>query len=650
LRRATPTGSGVTVTLAVKSLPTQPIELVGVMVYTVVWVAPVTLFGVPLISPLPLFANTVMFAVLSRVHAKVVPVKLFEVVKAIVVIATSEQTVCVAGVATPTGSGVTVTLAVKSLPTQPIELVGVMVYTVVWVVPVTLFGVPLISPLPLFANTVMFAVLSRVHAKVVPVKLFEVVKAIVVIATSEQTVCVAGVATPTGSGVTVTLAVKSLPTQPIELVGVMVYTVVWVVPVTLFGVPLISPLPLFANTVMFAVLSRVHAKVVPVKLFEVVKAIVVIATSEQTVCVAGVATPTGSGVTVTLAVKSLPTQPIELVGVMVYTVVWVVPVTLFGVPLISPLPLFANTVMFAVLSRVHAKVVPVKLLLVVKEIVVIATSEHTVCVAGVATPTGSGVTVTLAVKSLPTQPIELVGVMVYTVVWVVPVTLFGVPLISPLPLFANTVMFAVLSRVHAKVVPVKLLLVVKAIVVIATSEQTVCVAGVATPTGSGVTVTLAVKSLPTQPIELVGVMVYTVVWVVPVTLFGVPLISPLPLFANTVMFAVLSRVHAKVVPVKLFEVVKAIVVIATSEQTVCVAGVATPTGSGVTVTLAVKSLPTQPIELVGVMVYTVVWVVPVTLFGVPLISPLPLFANTVMFAVLSRVHAKVVPVKLFARS
>jgi hypothetical protein len=105
------------------------------------------------------------------------------------------------------------------------------------------------------------------------------------------------------------------------------------------------------------------------------------------------------------------------------------------------------------------------------------------------------------------------------------------------------------------------LLVVKAIVVIATSEQTVCVAGVATPTGSGVTVTLAVKSLPTQPIELVGVMVYTVVWVVPVTLFGVPLISPLPLFANAVMFAVLSRVHAKVVPVKLLLVVKAIVVI-----------------------------------------------------------------------------------------
>ena len=62
-----------------------------------------------------------------------------------------------------------------------------------------------------------------------------------------------------------------------------------------------------------------------------------------------------------------------------------------------------------------------------------------------------------------------------------------------------------------------------------------------------------------------------------------------------------SGIQAKVVPVKLLEVVKAMVVIGLSEQTVWLLGVATPTGSGVTVTVAVKSLPTQP-AAVGVMV------------------------------------------------
>ena len=54
----------------------------------------------------------------------------------------------------------------------------------------------------------------------------------------------------------------------------------------------------------------------------------------------------------------------------------------------------------------------------------------------------------------------------------------------------------------------------------------------------------------------------------PVTLFGVPLMSVVPLFAKLVILAVLSRVHQNVVPAKLLEVVKAMVVIATSEQTV----------------------------------------------------------------------------------
>src|SRR5664280_921247 len=67
-------------------------------------------------------------------------------------------------------------------------------------------------------------------------------------------------------------------------------------------------------------------------------------------------------------------------------------------------------------------------------------------------------------------------------------TLIGVPLISPLPAAARPVTLTVLSLVHAYVVPVMLLLVLSTIVVIAASEQTVCVDGSATPTGKGFTV------------------------------------------------------------------------------------------------------------------------------------------------------------------
>ena len=56
-----------------------------------------------------------------------------------------------------------------------------------------------------------------------------------------------------------------------------------------------------------------------------------------------------------------------------------------------------------------------------------------------------------------------------------------------------------------------LLLVLSAIVVIAASEQTVCEAGVATPTGSDLTITVAVNVLPTHPAPLVGVIVYVTV-------------------------------------------------------------------------------------------------------------------------------------------
>ena len=68
----------------------------------------------------------------------------------------------------------------------------------------------------------------------------------------------------------------------------------------------------------------------------------------------------------------------------------------------------------------------------------------------------------------------------------------------------------------------------------ASSEQTVCVAGVDTPTGSERTMTVAVNVLPTQPAPLVGVIVYVTVWSTPVTLFGVPVILPVPALASPV--------------------------------------------------------------------------------------------------------------------
>ncbi len=361
-----------------------------------------------------------------------------------------------------------------------------------------------------------------------------------VIAPSEQTVCEEGVATPTGSGLTVTVAVNALPAQP-SVVGVIVKVTNWEVPVTLFSEPETSPLPDAAMPVTLPVLLRVHAYVVPLKLLLVLITIVVIVASEQTVCEEGVDTPTGSGLTVTVAVNALPTQP-SVVGMIVYVTVCEVPVTLFGVPVISVVPLAARLVTLIVLSRVHAYVVPLKLLLVPRVIVVIVASEHTVCEVGEVVPTGSGLTVTVAVKALPTHP-SVVGVIVKVTVCEIPVTLFIEPDTLPLPESDIPVTLTVLLRVHAYVVPLKLLLVLITMVVIVASEQTVCEEGVDTPTGSGLTVTVAVNALPTHP-SVVGMIVKVTVWLEPVTLFSEPEMFPVPDAAKPVTLTVLSRDHA----------------------------------------------------------------------------------------------------------
>ena len=88
------------------------------------------------------------------------------------------------------------------------------------------------------------------------------------------------------------------------------------------------------------------------------------------------------------------------------------------------------------------------MLLVDSTIGVIATLEHTFCVAGVATASGSAPTITVAVIAVPAQP-ALVGVMVNITVCGVPVVLTRVPAMSPEPEAPIPVTLIVLSLVQA---------------------------------------------------------------------------------------------------------------------------------------------------------------------------------------------------------
>ena len=115
-------------------------------------------------------------------------------------------------------------------------------------------------------------------------------------------------------------------------------------------------------------------------------------------------------------------------------------------------------------------------------IVWIATPEHRVCDAGVATATGVGLTSTVAVVVGPVQP-AAVGVIVNVTVIGAAVVLVNVPLISPAPLAAIPVTDPVLFLVQVNVVPPTEL--VSTIVVIGVPEQTVCDEGVAIASGAG---------------------------------------------------------------------------------------------------------------------------------------------------------------------
>jgi len=124
---------------------------------------------------------------------------------------------------------------------------------------VVLVSVPEILPDPLAAIPVALAVLSLVQAYVVPITAPD--RAIVVIA-PEQIVWLAGVATAFGVGLTNTVAVIAAPGQLLA-VGVIVNVTVTGALVVFVNEPDMLPDPLAAMPVAFAVLSRVHAYVVP---------------------------------------------------------------------------------------------------------------------------------------------------------------------------------------------------------------------------------------------------------------------------------------------------------------------------------------------------------------------------------------------------
>ena len=174
-------------------------------------------------------------------------------------------------------------------------------------------------------------------------------------------------------------------------------------------------------------------------------------------------------------------------------------------------------------------------------------------------------------------------------------------------------------------------LLLNAIGVIVAPEQMVCAAGVATPVGLGLTRTVAVMGVPSQPLS-VGVMVkVTVTGAVVVFVRVAVLIFPVPLAAIPVTATVLFLVQLKVVPAN--PPLNPMGAMAVPEQMVWVEGVATALGIGLTSTVAVIGVPAQPLA-VGVMVKVTVTGAVVVFARAPLIFPVPLVAIPVTEAVL----------------
>ena len=138
-------------------------------------------------------------------------------------------------------------------------------------------------------------------------------------------------------------------------------------------VPVTSPCPWACVTVTVPLLSLIQLKDVEATVPG--KIIVAIALPEQMVWAEFVAVTFGLGLTETVAVITVPLQPLAL-GVMVKVTVWRMLDVLVKFPLISVVPLFAMPVIIPVLSLIQVNVVPATRL--DKTMVEIAASEHIV--------------------------------------------------------------------------------------------------------------------------------------------------------------------------------------------------------------------------------------------------------------------------------
>ena len=222
----------------------------------------------------------------------------------------AEQMVCVAGVATAFGVGLTRTVAVIAAPGQ-LFAVGMIVKVTVTGALVVFVKEPEMLPEPEAAMPVTATALSLVQAYVVPLTAPE--STIVLIEAAEQMVCVAGVATAFGVGLTRTVAVIAAPGQ-LFAVGMIVKVTVTGALVVFVKEPEMLPEPDEAIPVTVPELSLVQAYVVPLTAPD--NTIVLIEAAEQIVCEAGVATAFGVGLTKTLT-DDVSLQPFKFVTVTV---------------------------------------------------------------------------------------------------------------------------------------------------------------------------------------------------------------------------------------------------------------------------------------------------------------------------------------------
>jgi hypothetical protein len=374
------------------------------------------------------------------------------------------------------GVGFTIRVAVIGVPTHPLA-VGVIVNVTVCCTNVVLVTVPLILPEPDAAIPVTFTVLFLVHANVVP--LTALVSTMGVMAVPEQTVCVAGVATAFGIGLTVTGILTAGPLHPFAE-GVTVNVVVTGAFVVFVNVPLIFPVPLAAIPVTVAVLFRTQLNTVPG--IGPTKVIGAMADPEQMVCadifephplmpftvnvpVFGQAAPLNVPLMqpeATIAPPHLTSQRQELS---------------LNAPCASIKkekgPLVLGTNAEGDTGGLNPYGPPVKTTVPSELVTSSAKNPLPVmitCILPGGLTEGAGFTSTVAVIGGPAQPLR-VGVMVKVTVIGAFVVLVNVPLILPVPFAAIPVTVATLFLVQANVVP--LTGPERTIVVMGNPEQTV---------------------------------------------------------------------------------------------------------------------------------------------------------------------------------